>query len=141
MSRCSLVQRHSPRDIQFFHFLRLLTTIISFIWIAVVLRRQAMIMTLSYKLCTSVAQCICITISDQQEMGCCLVLRKPLIRLCVVVQVLFSSFLLRRLVIAPVGNIKKLPRNALFSNAIEVKKCRDVFEEFQNTDSTCFITI
>lgn len=28
-----------------------------------------MIMTLSYKLCTSVAQCICITISDQQEMG------------------------------------------------------------------------
>lgn len=37
-----------------------------------------MIMTLSYKLCTSVAQCICITISDQQEMGCCLVLRETI---------------------------------------------------------------
>lgn len=88
-------------------------------------------MTFNYKLCISVVQYICITISDQQEMGCFFVLQKPLI----------LPYLICRLVIEPVGHTKKLPRNALFSNAIEVKKCGDVFEDFQNTNSTCLITI
>ena len=53
-------------------------------------------MTFNYKLCTSVAQYICITMSDQQEMECFLVLPKPLIRLCscvgIVLFFLITSF-------------------------------------------------